>query len=192
MRTDQIGASSSERHARRLLYHQLRSQINTLFSQIWYAQLLTLVEQIRPTSWYIQISSQYILHSTSVKSGIRKTTSINSTQPTSTLVTQNDVALPPNLDTQFLLKSGILLSLSLQLEVPVFETGVARFEEREVVVVLESLRDCGPVVLLFFESFGFELIARYFDRLELVVASVELLLSFLGSILELVAVPSVV
>ncbi|KZV17953.1 small conductance mechanosensitive ion channel family [Dorcoceras hygrometricum] len=66
-----------------------------------------------------------------------------------------------------------------------FETRVAGFEEREVAVVLESLRDCGPVVLLFFYSFG------YFDRFELVVASVELLWSCLGR-LELVAVPSIV
>ncbi|KZV55458.1 hypothetical protein F511_32005 [Dorcoceras hygrometricum] len=34
------------------------------------------------------------------------------------------------------------------------ETGVAGFEEREVAVVLECLCDCGPAVLLFFNSLG--------------------------------------
>ncbi|KZV54833.1 hypothetical protein F511_39195 [Dorcoceras hygrometricum] len=48
---------------------------------------------------------------------------------------------------------GICLSISTSLE-----TGVAVFEEREVAVVLECLRDCGPVVILFFNSLGFELV----------------------------------
>ncbi|KZV52492.1 hypothetical protein F511_13764 [Dorcoceras hygrometricum] len=38
------------------------------------------------------------------------------------------------------------------------ETGVTRIKEREVVAMFVYLRDCGPVVLLFFSSFGFELI----------------------------------
>ncbi|KZV46772.1 hypothetical protein F511_15332 [Dorcoceras hygrometricum] len=59
------------------------------------------------------------------------------------------------------------------------ETGVVGFEEHEAVTVLESLRDCGPVVLLFFDSCGFEL----------VVASAVLPWSCLGSELELVAAP---
>ncbi|KZV55091.1 hypothetical protein F511_07477 [Dorcoceras hygrometricum] len=46
-----------------------------------------------------------------------------------------------------------------------FETGVVGFEEHVV-----CLRDCGPVVLLFFNSFGFEL----------VVASAELAVELLG------------
>ncbi|KZV38603.1 hypothetical protein F511_04974 [Dorcoceras hygrometricum] len=36
------------------------------------------------------------------------------------------------------------------------ETGVVGFEEREVAVVLECLRDCEPVVCLLFDSFGLE------------------------------------
>ncbi|KZV16319.1 mitogen-activated protein kinase-binding protein 1 [Dorcoceras hygrometricum] len=45
--------------------------------------------------------------------------------------------------------SYIWLSIDTSLE-----TGVAGFEEREVVAVFVCLRDCGPVVLLFFNSFG--------------------------------------
>ncbi|KZV33847.1 polycomb group protein EMBRYONIC FLOWER 2-like [Dorcoceras hygrometricum] len=63
------------------------------------------------------------------------------------------------------------------------ETGVVGFEEREVVAVFIGLRDSGPVVLLFFNSFG------YLDRFGLVVASAELPWSCLGSRLELVAAP---
>ncbi|KZV40637.1 hypothetical protein F511_34401 [Dorcoceras hygrometricum] len=59
------------------------------------------------------------------------------------------------------------------------ETGVIGFDKREVVTVLESLCDCEPVVLLFFDSFGFEL----------AVASAEWPWSCLGSELELVAAP---
>ncbi|KZV36319.1 hypothetical protein F511_25419 [Dorcoceras hygrometricum] len=46
---------------------------------------------------------------------------------------------------------GLLIDTNL-------ETGVAGFEEREVVAVFVCLRDCGPVVILFFNSFGFELV----------------------------------
>ncbi|KZV52512.1 protein ECERIFERUM 1-like [Dorcoceras hygrometricum] len=67
---------------------------------------------------------------------------------------------------------GLLIGTSL-------ETGVAGIEEREAITVLESLRDCGPVVLLLFDSFGFEL----------AVASAEWPWICLGSELELVAAP---
>ncbi|KZV27281.1 hypothetical protein F511_17677 [Dorcoceras hygrometricum] len=45
-------------------------------------------------------------------------------------------------------------SLGLSIDTSL-ETGVVGFEEREVVAVFVGLRDCGPVVLLFFNSFGF-------------------------------------
>ncbi|KZV44634.1 hypothetical protein F511_26093 [Dorcoceras hygrometricum] len=60
-----------------------------------------------------------------------------------------------------------LSSLGISIDM---ETGIAGFEEREVVAVFVGLRDCGPVVLLFFNSFGFEL----------VVASVEFAVKLLG------------
>ncbi|KZV37603.1 hypothetical protein F511_39358 [Dorcoceras hygrometricum] len=50
------------------------------------------------------------------------------------------------------------------------ETGVSGFDEREVVAMFVCLRDCGPVVPLFFNSFGFEQ----------VVASVEFVVMLLG------------
>ncbi|KZV32866.1 receptor-like protein 12 [Dorcoceras hygrometricum] len=70
-------------------------------------------------------------------------------------------------------------SLGLSIDTSL-ETGVAGFEEREEVAEFVGLRDCGPVVLLFFNCFGFEL----------VVASAELPWSCLGSRRELVAAPS--
>ncbi|KZV45469.1 hypothetical protein F511_40108 [Dorcoceras hygrometricum] len=60
------------------------------------------------------------------------------------------------------------------------ETGIAGFEEHEVFAMFVCLRDCGPVVPLFFNSFGFELILRYLDRFEQVVASVEFAVNLLG------------
>ncbi|KZV31039.1 pentatricopeptide repeat-containing protein mitochondrial-like [Dorcoceras hygrometricum] len=57
--------------------------------------------------------------------------------------------------------SSLGLSISTSLE-----TGVAGLEEREVAVVLECLRDCGPVVLLFFDSFGVLQVTKL-DRVEL-------------------------
>ncbi|KZV46888.1 hypothetical protein F511_36256 [Dorcoceras hygrometricum] len=60
-------------------------------------------------------------------------------------------------------------SLGLSIDTSL-ETGVAGFEEHEVVTVFVCLRDCGPVVLLFFNNFGFEL----------VVASVEFIMKLLG------------
>ncbi|KZV16168.1 pentatricopeptide repeat-containing protein-like [Dorcoceras hygrometricum] len=59
------------------------------------------------------------------------------------------------------------------------ETGIAGFEEREVVAEFVGLRDCGPVACLFFNSFGFEL----------VIASAVLPWSCMASRLELVAAP---
>ncbi|KZV50409.1 polycomb group protein EMBRYONIC FLOWER 2-like [Dorcoceras hygrometricum] len=77
-----------------------------------------------------------------------------------------------------------LSSSSLRLLIDTsLETGVAGFEEREVVAVFVGLCDSGPVVIMFFNSLG------YLYRFELVVASAELPWSCLGSRLELVASP---
>ncbi|KZV36727.1 hypothetical protein F511_07996 [Dorcoceras hygrometricum] len=83
-----------------------------------------------------------------------------------------------------------LRSSSLGLSISTsFEAGVAGFEEREVVPVFVCLCDCGPIVLLFFNTFGIELILRNLNRFEIVLASAELPWSCLGSELELVAAP---
>ncbi|KZV37027.1 hypothetical protein F511_15269 [Dorcoceras hygrometricum] len=75
--------------------------------------------------------------------------------------------IPPPNDPKLVALSSSSLGLSIDTSL---ETGVIEFEEHEVVAVFVYLRDCGPVVLLFFSSFGFEL----------VVASVEFAVKLLG------------
>ncbi|KZV16846.1 hypothetical protein F511_39549 [Dorcoceras hygrometricum] len=114
----QIGASSSERHARRLLYHQLRSPMpNQIRAPVEPALRLN---RSRSTSVPMHLSAhiksdtnsrtyQHTVSSNLVRTAYHQPASnmvfakrcrIDFTQPASTLVTQNGVALPPDLDNQ--------------------------------------------------------------------------------------------
>ncbi|KZV14172.1 hypothetical protein F511_14619 [Dorcoceras hygrometricum] len=73
----------------------------------------------------------------------------------------------PSFSPSFGARLVALSSSSLRLSIDTsLETGVVGFEEHEVVTVFVCLRDFGPVVLLFFNSFGFE---KVVDSVEFVV-----------------------